>query len=193
MTKNFNQKNIMIFGAAILIAALSRLVNHHWNFTAVGAAAFAFALLFPTDKKVFFIPLVSLLVSDMILGFHDTMLFVYGGYMLALLPFMMMSETKSSAASLKLQKVLIVLSGSLIFFVVSNFGVWALGQMYSQNLIGLIETYVMGLPFYKNQFLSDILLTPALFYSFKMMLSHQVAQKVVLVSAKSDRGSRSKI
>ena len=171
----------MIFGAAILIAALSRLVNHHWNFTAVGAAAFAFALLFPTDKKVFFIPLVSLLVSDLILGFHDTMLFVYGGYMLALLPFMMMA-----AGSSKLQKVLTVLSGSLIFFVVSNFGVWISGQMYSHNVAGLVETYVMGLPFYKNQFLSDILLTPALFYSFKMMWSHQLV-------AKSDQDSRSKI
>ncbi len=181
MKKIFNQKNT-IFGAAILIAALSRLVNHHWNFTAVGAAAFAFALLFPTDKKVFFIPLVSLLVSDLILGFHDTMLFVYGGYMLALLPFMMISESKNS----KLQKVLTVLSGSLIFFVVSNFGVWISGQMYPQNAAGFIETYVMGLPFYKNQFLSDILLTPALLYSFKMMLSHQLV-------AKSDQGSRSKI
>lgn len=182
MKKIFNQKNSVIFGAAILIAALSRLVIHHWNFTAVGAAAFAFALLFPTDKKVFFIPLVSLLVSDLILGFHDTMLFVYGGYMLALLPFMMMSEAKSS----RLQKVLTVLSGSLVFFVISNFGVWISGQMYPQNVAGLIETYVMGLPFYKNQFLSDILLTPVLFYSFKMMLSHPLV-------AKSDQGSRSKI
>ena len=180
MKNVFNQKNI-VFGAAIFIAALSRLVNHHWNFTAVGAASFAFALLFPTDKKVFFIPLVSLLVSDLILGFHDTMLFVYGGYILALLPFMMMAVNNT-----KLQKVLTVLSGSLIFFVVSNFGVWAVGQMYSHNVSGLIETYVMGLPFYKNQFLSDILLTPALFYSFKMMLSHQPV-------AKSDQDSRSKI
>lgn len=186
MNKVFNQKNIMIFGAAILIAALSRLVNHHWNFTAVGAAAFAFALLLPTDKKVFFIPLISLLISDLFLGFHDTMLFVYGGYLLALLPFMIMSETKST----RLQKVLTVLSGSLIFFVVSNFGVWVSGQMYPHNVAGLIETYVMGLPFYKNQFLSDILLTPALFYTFKMMLSHQTA---VLVSAKSDQDNRSKI
>ncbi len=180
MKKIFSQNN-MIFGAAILIAALSRLVNHHWNFTAVGAATFAFVLLFPTDKKVFFIPLVSLLVSDLILGFHDTMLFVYGGYMLAVLPFMMITTTSS-----KLQKVMTVLSGSLVFFMVSNFGVWFAGQMYPQTVAGLIETFVMGLPFYKNQFLSDILLTPSLVYSFKMMLSHQLV-------AKSDQGSHSKI
>ena len=58
--------------------------------------------------------------------------------------------------------------------------------MYPQTVAGLIETFVMGLPFYKNQFLSDILLTPSLVYSFKMMLSHQLV-------AKSDQGSHSKI
>lgn len=180
MKKIFEQKNSMIFGAAILIAVLSRLTNHHWNFTAAGAAAFAFALLFPNDKKMFFIPLVSLFISDLFLGFHDTMLFVYGGYVLALVPFMLMASESS-----KLQKVLTVLSGSLIFFVVSNFGVWLAGQLYPQTVAGLIETYVMGLPFYRNQFLSDVLLTPALFYSFKMM-SDQLA-------AKSAQDNRSKI
>ena len=171
MNKIINKKNMIVFGAAILIAALSRLTNHHWNFTAVGAAAFAFALLFPGDKKMFFIPLVSLFISDLFLGFHDTMLFVYCGYMLALVPFMLVAKN-----STQLQKVLTVLSGSLIFFVVSNFGVWAVGQLYPQTLTGLIETYVMGLPFYRNQFLSDIMLTPALFYAFKMM-SYQLAAK----------------
>ena len=181
MKKIFDQKNMMIFGAAIFIAVLSRLTNHHWNFTAVGAAAFAFALLFSNDKKMFFIPLLSLFVSDLFLGLHDTMLFVYGGYMLALVPFILIAANSS-----KLQKVLTVLSGSLIFFVVSNFGVWAVGQLYPQTVAGLIETYVMGLPFYRNQFLSDIMLTPALFYVFKMAYSYQLA-------AKSAQDNRSKI
>ena len=44
----------------------------------------------------------------------------------------------------------------MIFFIISNFGVWLLSNTYSGDIAGLITCYVMGLPFLKNSLLSSI-------------------------------------
>ena len=65
------------------------------------------------------------------------------------------------------------LASSLIFFLVSNFGVWAAGTGYAKTAEGLMQCYMMGVPFYRNQFSSDLILTPVLFYSFVHVLNFQ--------------------
>ena len=62
-------------------------------------------------------------------------------------------------------------AGSLVFFVVSNFGVWVLGSpgvydvAYDKNLSGLIECYILAIPFFGNTFLSTLIFAyPAIFF-----------------------------
>lgn len=59
----------------------------------------------------------------------------------------------------------------ILFFLVSNFGVWLTGSFYPpgsmgyypRTVVGLLECYVMGLPFFRYALLSQIVFLPILF------------------------------
>ena len=68
------------------------------------------------------------------------------------------------------------LIGSLIFFLISNFGVWLLGSLYEKNFSGLINCYVLAIPFFKNTFLSTI------FYSYLTFFSLDFLKKKIKLS-----------
>ena len=44
----------------------------------------------------------------------------------------------------------------MIFFIISNFGVWFFSNTYSSDLSGLISCYIMGLPFLQNTLFSSV-------------------------------------
>jgi hypothetical protein len=58
-------------------------------------------------------------------------------------------------------------SSSLLFFFVTNFGVWREGSMYPHTLGGLMSAYEMGLPFLRNTFIGDLVYTHLFFYGFQ--------------------------
>ena len=65
------------------------------------------------------------------------------------------------------------LSSSLLFFVITNFGVWISGTMYTMDLNGLITCYLMAIPFYKGTLLGFICYSAFLFgalefYKYKL-------------------------
>jgi len=68
-----------------------------------------------------------------------------------------------------LKKVLMSSIGSsLIFFVITNFGVWASGSMYPLNVNGLISCFVLAIPFYKGTLLGFLFYSSFLFGVFEM-------------------------
>jgi hypothetical protein len=62
-----------------------------------------------------------------------------------------------------------MISSSGIFFLVSNFGVWAGGTMYPKNFGGLITCYAAGVPFIHNTIISDVLFTTVLFGTYYLL------------------------
>ena len=55
------------------------------------------------------------------------------------------------------------LGSAVVFFVVSNFGTWALGTTYPKTWAGLVECYVMAIPFFRNTVISMGVFLPLLF------------------------------
>ena len=55
--------------------------------------------------------------------------------------------------------------GSIIFYLISNFGVWAVGNIYEKNLNGLISCYFLAIPFFKNTLFSTIIFSYAAFFA----------------------------
>ncbi len=55
------------------------------------------------------------------------------------------------------------LGSAVLFFVVSNFGTWALGATYAKTWAGLVECYVMAIPFFRNTLISMGVFLPLLF------------------------------
>lgn len=147
----------------IVAAAFSRLIPHPWNFTAVGAMALFGGAYLPSKKWSLLAPLAALFVSDLALGFHVTMTFVYGAFLLiGLLGWSLRENTSWPRVG-----AMTLLSSSL-FFVVSNFGVWLLEPYYAKTWEGLVQCFVMAIPFFDNQVLGDLFYVSVLFsaYSF---------------------------
>lgn len=152
------QKNILVWLSLLLLAVLSRLVPHSWNFTLVGGT-FIFAGAYFKDYKVSAaLMLTAMLISDAVIGFHGQMLSVYLGYLVMVLVGTMLGAGAKRGT---------VLGGgaaaALSFFFITNFAVWFEGKLYPTTLQGLIDCYLMAIPFFRNQLLSDVLTAFALF------------------------------
>lgn len=176
------------FVALLIISVGSRLVSHSWNFTAIMASSYVFAILFRGSKtKALMLPFLAMLISDFFIGlnspkfFHSTMTFVYLGMGLALVPFFLNRKALDKTSV----KVVAVLSGSFVFFLVSNFGVWLMDGMYPMNQAGLVECYKMAIPFFQNQLVADVILTPVLFFSMKRALAFLEEKNYVFTFFKS--------
>jgi len=149
----------------ILILALARLIPHPPNFTPIIAVAIMSGYFFKNINLSFLILIVAMLVSDLFIGFYENVIFVYASLLLITFVFYKISD-KINFKNLFIYSF----AGSLIFFIVSNFGVWVLGSpgvydiAYEKNLNGLVECYILAIPFFGNTFLSTVIFAyPAIF------------------------------
>ena len=150
----------------VVLGVFTRLIPHPANFTAIGAVALFAGSYFEKRWLAILLPLIALFVSDCILGFHDLMLYVYGAFIVVtfLGSWTLQNDKGSSKTGAKASDlVLTSLGASVIFFVISNFGVWMQSGFYSRSLSGLFECYVMALPFLDRQIFGDLFFSCALF------------------------------
>ena len=142
----------------ILILALARLIPHPPNFTPIIAVALISGYFFKNINLSLLILLVAMLLSDLFIGFYENMIFVYASLLLITFVFHKISK-KINYKNL----FIYCFAGSLIFFIFSNFGVWALGSpgvldvAYERNISGLVECYILAIPFFGNTFLSTLI------------------------------------
>jgi hypothetical protein len=159
--KNFKISESDIFPfLLVLLLAFSRLIPHPPNFTPVIAVAIMSGCLFKNINLSFIVLIVSMLMTDVLVGFYNNMFFVYSALFLITFIFF---ETANKIN----YKNLFVFGffGSLIFYLISNFGVWAFGNLYEKNLGGLINCYFLAIPFFKNTLFSTIIFSYAAYFA----------------------------
>ena len=142
----------------ILLLTLSRLIPHPPNFTPIIAIAVMSGFLFRNIYHSLTLLIISMLLSDLIIGYHNNIFFVYFPLIFITTIFSFFF-TKLNFKNLFFYAFI----GSLIFFVISNFGVWLLGNLYEKNLNGLLNCYILAIPFFKNTFFSTIVFTYSTF------------------------------
>ncbi len=132
---------------SILVGA--RLLPHAVNFTPVGALALLAGSCFANPVAAIFTTLFALGLSDCFLGFHSTILFVYGSVLL--------SVFLGRGLARKIERkfsVLPVLGASLFssigFFLLTNFGVWLCSGLYEHSFSGFGRAYLCAIPFYRG-------------------------------------------
>ena len=138
----------------IFFAILSRFLPHPPNFTPIAAIALLSSKGFVNRWVAFLIPIVSLFISDLFLGLHTTIPFVYGSFILIAL----------LGRYVKKINILTVLLSSSIFFLVTNLGVWLLH--YPISIEGLFQCYILALPFFLNTVIGDLVYGALLIYPF---------------------------
>lgn len=162
--KNQNLPSIITLASLILGAAFSRLIPHPWNFTAIGAMALFGGASLQSRTISLAVPLAALFLSDLVLGFHSTMFFVYLPVALTVMMGWSLKENKKAH-----HLVASSLLTSILFFMISNFGVWVVGGFYAPTTEGLLECYVSAIPFFSNQIAGDLFFTVALFGSYELL------------------------
>ena len=146
----------------IVLAASFRLLPHPANFAPITAMAL-FGGVYLNKKIALLIPLLAMFLSDIFLGFHDTMPFVYVSFLLVGLIGLWLKNH---------QKWNYIFAGtllsSILFFLITNFGVWSTGTMYPKTFSGLFESYLMGIPFFRPTLLGDLFYTGLFFGSYEL-------------------------
>ncbi|MCK6640079.1 MAG: hypothetical protein L6Q81_08330 [Bacteroidia bacterium] len=151
--------------SAVAIAALTRILPHPPNFTAVGAMALLAGALVPNRLLSLVMPMAALFITDLVLGFHNTMWAVYAAVGFTSMIGWMIS---------KRQNILTITAGSLIsiasFFFITNAAMWVVGfftqGFYPTTAAGLGLALESGLPFLTNDIISNLLFTAIFFGSF---------------------------
>ena len=165
--------NLKASGFAVLLVTLgvlTRLFPHPVNFTALGAIALWSMTLFPSKAWAVLIPVIALLISDALIGFHSTMVWVYGSILFIATLSLVIQPKQSWGRTL-----LGSLSASLIFFVLTNLGVWLGGELYPMTTEGFFDCYAMAIPFLKNQIAGDLIFS----FGFGLVAKYLLVQRRV--------------
>jgi hypothetical protein len=175
MKKNKLTVRFGVISMIILIAALSRLIPHPANFSPIGGMALFGAACYGKRRWAFIVPILSMWISDLILNnvvygsyfdhfvwFYSGSGFTYGAFALIVTAGLFILK------KIKIPRLIAAsLAASVIFFLVSNFGVWFSSGMYPQTLSGLEACYVAGLPFFRNTVAGDLVYSAILFGAFE--------------------------
>ena len=159
-----NHSRLLAILTAVIVAAALRLVPHPPNFTPIGAMALFSGAYLAHRWLALAVPLAAMLLSDAVLGFHSGMPFVYGSVALIVLIGWFGLKRVSS-----LRVVAAALISSVLFFVVTNFGTWAVSGMYPMTLSGLAACYVAAIPFFQNTVVGDLFYSGVLFAGFALL------------------------
>jgi hypothetical protein len=148
-----------------LAATATRLLPHPPNVTPIAAMALFGGAHFASRRAALAVPIGAMLLSDWLLGFgfHSQVPFVYASFIAIVCLGMLIRRHLSP-----LTVAGTAFTGSVLFFVATNFGVWLQGELYPRTLDGLATCYIAAIPFFGNTLAGDAVYTLALFGGFAL-------------------------
>lgn len=165
---------LVAFGVAL------RFIPHVPNFAPIGALAlFGGAMM--GRRFAIWLPLSAIIISDIFIGFYQGILFTWLSFA-AIAAFAMLLKKKNFTQKVALGAPV----AAIIFYLVSNFGVWLTSGMYSLTFAGFINCYVQALPFFRATLLSDLLFSAVFFGAYELAV--QVAGRSLRLTNASRAG-----
>ena len=182
MMSKINPKISILF-IAVFAIAMTRLIPHWPNFTAVGAAAIFGAATIRKSWVAILIPLSAIFISDLIINnvfysayyegfvfFGESSSWIYAAFILmAVLAHFSIKSFKA------LPIVGTAVAGSVLFFALTNLGVWIGSPIYTQNMAGLLMAYEAGLPFLLNSMFANVLFSGVFFGAYYVTLEQKAS------------------
>lgn len=153
-----NKPRFLFLTGIILAAALSRLIPHPPNFSPIAALALFGGAQFSRKWMAFAVPLAAMFLSDLILGLHALIPIIYGCFALIVCLGFWVRRNQNIW---RIGSAAVV--GAILFFVVTNFGVWAIGSYYPKTGSGLLTCFTEAIPFFWNTLAGDLFYSAILF------------------------------
>ena len=176
------KKKLLLIILFIAVIFFGRVLPHPYNFTPLIAVTLLSSFAISNRMLALVVPLMGFWLSDLFMNnvvyagyysnftiFNSGMIWTYGAILLVGL---MGSSFINKISSGKV--VLASLSGSTIFYIISNFGVWFLSPMYAKSVTGLIQCYTLALPFYGTSLIGDLLYSSLLFGAYQLVFSKNI-------------------
>tara|TARA_B100000029_G_scaffold497730_1_gene565638 strand:- start:2541 stop:3053 length:513 start_codon:yes stop_codon:yes gene_type:complete len=154
---------VILLCFVIFLVSLTRVFPHPPNFTPILALAIFGGMYLPNKLTALSIPIIAMFLSDLIIGFHSQIYAVY--LSIIILSFLGNMIEKKNIFNLSILGI----SGSLLFFILTNFSVWLTEGLYTLNITGLIQCYIMAIPFFHNTLISTIIFLIALFTGYSLI------------------------
>lgn len=168
--RSMSLQPVLIVAIALALATIARMTPHTSNMTPIFAVGLAAGAWLGRERQVLagLMVIAAMLVGDLALGLHWTMPFVYFGmYLGAVLGARSIQwlEGSDSAWGRMAKAAGVAGFGSLLFFVMSNLGVWFVGELYPRTFEGLVQCFVMAVPFFKQSLATDLFFGSVFLYA----------------------------
>tara|TARA_Y100000996_G_scaffold313148_1_gene249376 strand:- start:1066 stop:1563 length:498 start_codon:yes stop_codon:yes gene_type:complete len=157
---------LKISAGVLIVLSFSRFIPHPPNFTSLIALSFYIPAFL--GRKYIFTMMLCFFITDLIIGLHSTLLFTWGSVLI--IGFIANFFNKNIAS--RLTGTLI---SAVIFFIITNFGVWLSG-LYQYNFNGILKCYYMAIPFFKNTIISTLLFSIIIELGYKIYLSKIISR-----------------
>ncbi len=148
----------------IFALALFRLLPHLPNVSPVAAMALFGGAYFADKRMAFVVPFVALFVSDLVLGLHNSMIFVYAGFALTVVIGFQLQKRLTVTNT-----AFAVVASSVLFFLLTNFGAWMTSGLYAKTAAGLMQAYAAGIPFFQNSLLGNAVYAAVIFGGYHLL------------------------
>lgn len=156
--------------AIIFALALFRLLPHWPNVSPIAAMALFGGAYFADKRMALLVPFAALFLSDLILGLHGTMIFVYAGFALTVaIGFLLHNRVTVTNTAFA------AVAASVLFFLTTNFGAWLTSGLYAKTAAGLMQAYVAGIPFFQNSLLGNLIYTAVIFGGYYLLQKNVAA------------------
>jgi len=171
-----NLKTKLIISLVLVtLGVVCRLLPHAWNFTPIMAIAL-FAGVYLGRNYAVALPVIAMLAGDLFIGFYawKLMLVIYGCFAIVGLLGVIIKKHKSAET---------ILAGSILaavlFFLATNWAVWQFSFWYTKTWAGLMQCYILALPFFKNTLLGNIFYTGVLCGAYEMVVVWAKKRQIV--------------
>ncbi len=165
----------MVLTFLVIILAFSRIIPHMPNFSPLGAVCLFGATHFYRKWQAFLVPIFATWLSDLYLNNYiynsrqEDFIWFYQGFHWQYISYFFIASLGLILFKKKINPVRLfsgAIGASIIFFLISNLGVWVSGGLYSKNIYGLINCYTAGIPFIKGTIIGNLFYAPIIFYSY---------------------------
>ena len=155
---------LFTISAIIFALAIFRLMPHLPNVSPVAAMALFGGAYFADKRMAFIIPFLALFLSDLVLGLHNSMVFVYAGFALTVaIGFLLKDRVTLTNTAFA------TVVASVLFFLLTNLGAWLTSGLYAKSAEGLMQAYVAGIPFFQNSLLGNLVFVAVIFGGYQLL------------------------
>ena len=176
---NMNFNYLVILAILIALGVAGRLLPHPPNFTPMAAIALFAGFIFLKRYIAVIAVVVTMLLTDYFaFGYLSAEWFasksMWVVYLALLFPIVFKNFLQKKLGLFRVAGA--ALASSTVFFIATNFSVWAFSPMYEKTLEGLVLCYTMAIPFFQNTIAGDLIWSGVIFGTYLLLRNYSNLQ-----------------